>query len=194
MSKDYSARFGEKIREIRERHGRTMKEVAEKAGISESMLSQIERNKVSPAIDTLLSIVDVLDIDLEYLFADLRRRRAVSIVRQNERHRYETTGVSYELVSRSAGTDDIHAIEAYYLTVAPGLDRGSEEYGHVGREMGVILEGEAELVIGGETHRLSPGDSVSFASDVPHLLRNVGKKPLRTFWVVTPPKHFVQDI
>lgn len=191
--RENSVRFGEKIREVREKRGRTMKDVAEKAGISESMQSQIERNKVSPAIDTLLAIVDVLDIDLEYLFADIRRRRPVTIVRQKERQLIETDGVSYERVSRTAGADSEHGIEAYYLAISPGGGRGSEEYGHVGREMGVILEGEGELAIGGETHRLHPGDSVSYSSDVPHQLRNTGKAPLRAFWVVTPPKHFEQE-
>ena len=46
--------FGEKIREVRERKHLTMREVAEKAGVSESLISQIERNKISPAIDTLV--------------------------------------------------------------------------------------------------------------------------------------------
>ncbi|MGL4369440.1 MAG: helix-turn-helix domain-containing protein, partial [Spirochaetota bacterium] len=56
-------RFGEKLREVRERKQMTMKEVAEAAGVTESLISQIERNKVSPAIDTLLSITEILDID-----------------------------------------------------------------------------------------------------------------------------------
>ena len=48
--------FGEKLREVRERKKMTMRDVAEKAGVTESLISQIERNKVSPAIDTLFSI------------------------------------------------------------------------------------------------------------------------------------------
>lgn len=61
-------RVGEKIRLVRERKTLTLRQVAQQAGVSESLISQIERNKVSPAIDTLLSIADALDIDLEYLF------------------------------------------------------------------------------------------------------------------------------
>ena len=57
-------RFGEKLRKVRERKGLTLKVVAQQAGVSESLVSQIERNKVSPAIDTLLSLADVLDISL----------------------------------------------------------------------------------------------------------------------------------
>ena len=61
-------RFGEKLRAVRERKGYTLKVVASKAGVSESLVSQIERNKVSPAIDTLLTLADVLEINLEFLF------------------------------------------------------------------------------------------------------------------------------
>ncbi|MDR0598270.1 MAG: helix-turn-helix domain-containing protein, partial [Treponema sp.] len=74
--------FGEKIREVRERRSLTLREVAEKAGVSESLVSQIERNRVSPAIDTLLALADALDLDLEYLFSDYRRERSVRIMRR----------------------------------------------------------------------------------------------------------------
>ncbi|MDR3123762.1 MAG: helix-turn-helix domain-containing protein, partial [Treponema sp.] len=56
--------FGGKIRAVRERRSLTLREVAEKAGVSESLVSQIERNRVSPAIDTLLALADALDLDL----------------------------------------------------------------------------------------------------------------------------------
>ena len=62
--------FGEKLRAVRERKGYTLKVVAQKAGVSESLVSQIERNHVSPAIDTLLALADVLDINLEFLFEE----------------------------------------------------------------------------------------------------------------------------
>ena len=62
--------FGEKLRQVRENKGYTLKYVAQKAKVSESLVSQIERNHVSPAIDTLLSLADVLDINLEFLFEE----------------------------------------------------------------------------------------------------------------------------
>ena len=63
-------RFGEKIREVRERKGLTLKAVASQAGVSESLVSQIERGRVYPAIDTLLCLARVLDIRLQYLFEE----------------------------------------------------------------------------------------------------------------------------
>jgi transcriptional regulator with XRE-family HTH domain len=168
-----------------------MKEVAEKAGLSESMISQIERNKVSPAIDTLLSIADILDIDLEYLFSEFKKSKSVSIVRNDERNRMILNGVAYEQISRTVGTAGEHGIEAYFLEIEPGLEKGSNDYGHPGRELGYIMEGYGEFVFGGSTYILNAGDSISFASDIPHILRNKGNITLKAFWVITPPKLFV---
>ena len=69
-AKKIPIKFGEKLRKVREHKGYTLKMVAKAAGVSESLVSQIERNHVSPAIDTLLALADVLDINLEFLFDD----------------------------------------------------------------------------------------------------------------------------
>jgi len=179
--------FGEKLRTVRERRGLTMKELATLVGISESMVSQIERNKVSPAIDTLLSIAASLDIDLEYLFAEFKREKPVRIVRANERRSVSVPGVRYEQLA-AADADEKHGIEALLLCVDVGAERGSREYGHPGRELGIIIEGKALFEIGGQCHELGPGDSLSFESNVPHVLRNVGSTPLVAYWIATPPR------
>ena len=78
-------KFGDKIRLIREKKGLTLKEIAEKVNVTESLISQIERNKVSPAIDTLLKIAEVLEIDVEYLFSDYKIEKKVNIVKKDNR-------------------------------------------------------------------------------------------------------------
>ena len=180
--------FGEKIRAVREGRALTLKEVAQRAGLSESLISQIERNKVSPAIDTLLSIVDVLEIDLEYLFCDLKRTRPVNLVRKSERQKILLPQVTYEQLSRTSDSDGEHGIEAYFLELKPGGERGSSDYGHAGKELGVVVSGVGEITIGPTCYRLREGDSISFAANLPHRLKNPGSGPLRAFWVVTPPK------
>jgi transcriptional regulator with XRE-family HTH domain len=183
--------FGEKIREVRERKRMTIREAAEKAGVSESLISQIERNRISPAIDTLLKIIDILDIDLDYLFRDFKKDRLVNLVKAGEKKRTIVGGVIYEQLSHTPSSSEEHAIEAYFLEIPPGEKSGNDEYGHIGQELGVIVEGKGECTVGKETYALDKGDSISFAADVPHQLRNTGSKPLRAFWIVTPPKRLL---
>jgi transcriptional regulator with XRE-family HTH domain len=181
--------FGEKIRAVRERRALTLKEVAEKAGVSESLVSQIERNKVSPAIDTLLALADALEIDFDCLFAGLKRERSIKIVRKNERPSYQIkTGIKYEHLAQ---VEEQGGIEAYLITIEAGAKTGNAEYGHPGWELGIVESGIMELTAGNQVFTCRKGDSVSFRADTPHILSNPGRKPLRVFWVISPPKNIV---
>jgi transcriptional regulator with XRE-family HTH domain len=181
--------FGDRIREVRERKALTLKEVAKKAGVSESLVSQIERNRISPAIDTLLALADALEIDFDYLFAGLRRERPVKIVRKDGRPVSQIKrGVRYEHLAQ---VDEQGGIEAYLITIDPGAKTGNAEYGHPGWELGLVESGVMELTAGNQVFRCRQGDSVSFRADTPHILSNPGRKPLRVFWVISPPKNIV---
>ena len=76
------------------------------------------------------------------------------------------------------------------MVLKPDSESGNKEYGHKGKELGIILGGKGEFGIGNDTFKLGKGDSISFASDVPHLLKNTGKEPLKAIWIITPPKNF----
>src|SRR5512137_29660 len=112
--------FGEKIREVRKRRHMTMLDVAEKAGLSESLISQIERNKVSPAIDTLLNIAEILEIDLEYLFYDLKKNKKVNLVRSDKRDKIVLDKVVYEQLSKTVEENTEHGIQAYEMHIEVG--------------------------------------------------------------------------
>jgi transcriptional regulator with XRE-family HTH domain len=184
-------RFGEKIREVRERRQMTLREVAARAGVSESLISQIERNRISPAIDTLLKIIDILDIDPDFIFRDFKKDHSVNLVRAGEKKRAVIDGVIYEQLSHTISSSEDHAIEAYFLEIPPGGKSGDDEYGHIGKELGVIIQGKGECTVGKRVFVLGKWDSISFSADVPHQLRNTGNKPLRAFWIITPPKRLL---
>ena len=186
--------FGDKLRTIREKKKLTLKEIANKIGVSESLISQIETNKVSPAIDTLLRITDVLELDLEYLFSDFKKTKKVNLVKYNERNKIVLHDVLYEQLSKTLGNDKEHQMEAYYMEIKEGGEKGSKEYGHKGRELGIIIEGEGEFTIGNKTFKLFKGDSISFDSDVPHVLKNTGNIKLKAYWIITPPKMFFSEM
>ncbi len=186
-------KFGDKIREIRERRGITLKKVADEAEVSESLVSQIERNRVSPSIDTLLAIASVLEIDIDYLFKDYKQNKKVTIVRKNERKIIGMEGVIYTQLSLLSDYKDDNSIEALLIEIDPLKEKGSNVYGHIGKELGFILSGAGELLYGSETYAINEGDCISFSSDIPHILRNTGEEALRALWVITPPKMFFKE-
>jgi transcriptional regulator with XRE-family HTH domain len=178
--------FGEKIRTVRERSGLTLKTIAEKAQVSESLVSQIERNKISPSIDTLLAITDALEIDLDWLLSGFKKDRAVNIIKADSRSVLVSENFREEKLSVIEDKNDNHSIEAVYLTIKSGSEKGDKEYGHEGKEMGIILEGSCELSYGGNCYKLEKGDSISFPANIPHVLKNTGMEELKTIWIRTP--------
>ena len=183
--------FGEKLRAAREQKGYTLKVIADIIGVSESLISQIERNKVSPAIDTLLALADALDINLEYLFEEYHRERPVKIIRAKERRSIKDDSVIYEALSPSLNKKSDNAFEVYAITLPPGASTKRGSYGHVGQELGVVSDGEIELVYESNRYVLQKGDSVAFSASAPHALENNTNEVARAIWVVTPPQRFV---
>ncbi|MFP4365056.1 MAG: helix-turn-helix domain-containing protein [Spirochaetia bacterium] len=181
-------RFGDKIRSIRERKGITLRKAAESAGISESMLSQIEHNRVSPSIDTLLSISDALEMDVEYFFRAYKQNREPQIVRKNQGGRFTQAGISYTNLAKMGRSGEAPGAEALYIELEPGTSKNNTEFGHPGEEIGYIIQGNAKLLYGNGSWELTSGDSVSFSSSVPHRLENTGETPLRALWIVSPPR------
>lgn len=184
--------FGEKLRQVREHKGYTLKVVAQKAGVSESLVSQIERNHVSPAIDTLLALADVLDINLEFLFEEYRKARPVHIVRKGERATAVEDDILYENLSESDGTDQNNSFETYVIKIPAGAHTHRGSYGHIGREVGIILKGKGCLKYENTEYILEEGDSASFSAGAPHVLENIGNCELEAIWVVTPAQRFVK--
>ena len=181
--------FGEKLREVREHKGYTLKVVAQRAGVSESLVSQIERNHVSPAIDTLLALAEVLDINLEYLFEEYRKERPVQIIRADERPSVQDDDITFEGLAKPTGTDN--PLEVYVMKIPAGLHTHRGSYGHFGREIGYITKGQAMLTYNNEQYVLNEGDSVSFDARAPHVIQNVGKSDMESVWVVTPAQRFL---
>lgn len=186
-------KFGEKLRKVREDKGYTLKMVAKAAGVSESLVSQIERNHVSPAIDTLLALAEVLDINLEFLFEEYRRERPVSIIRYGERPTMHEDDITYEEITHPSKSDKTNAFETYVLKIPAHSHTHRGSYGHIGRESGVIISGSCTLKYEDHEYILNKGDSVSFPASCPHTLENNGDEVMKAIWTVCPPQRFIDE-
>ena len=179
-------KFGALLRVIRTSHHLTIKEVAAKAGVSSSLLSQIERNRISPSLDTLLQLLEVYGVPPDKFFKDYETHSRVEIIRRHERKSVERKGFKYEKLCGESQTRGNHSFNAFFMELAPGQERGDKKDGHLGRELGIIIAGSAQLVYGQEVYEIQAGDSVSFFSQIPHLIKNTSKEIFRAYWVVTP--------
>ncbi|MGX7872102.1 cupin domain-containing protein [Mesorhizobium sp. ORM6] len=180
-------RLGTRLKLSRQTRGLTLKALAAAANCSESLLSKIENGKVSPSLPMLHRLVEVLGTNIGWMFEEsdgeegiVFRAGARPLIALDPLRRGE--GISLErVIPYSPGhllQCNIHHIEA-----------GGESAGpiqHAGEEVGYLLEGAIELMVGEKTFRLSVGDSFVFNSELPHWYRNVGDERASIFWVNTP--------
>ena len=176
--------LGARIRSLRLARGATLRELAAKAGVTESFLSQVERGVASPSIASVQRIARSLDHTIAELFtADAPIGQ---VVRAADRRRvaYPGLGAVDEFLTRSSEG----RLQVILSTVEPGGGTGDEAYVHESdEEVLVVLEGELDLWVGGEHHHLRTGDAVTYASRVPHRNTNPGPGIARILFCMTPP-------
>lgn len=185
---DPEAAIGEQLRELRQIKSLTLREVAEKAGISVSYLSQIERNQSRLPIGVLKKLSDALGVHMNWFFQGQAHGDPAEsdiVVRAGKRRRMSFTGlgISEELLSPNLSGP----LELLLSTIAPGAD--SEDYSHDGAEAGFVLSGTLNLWVSGRQFQLHEGDSFSFKSAQTHRCANPGAVPTRVLWVITPPHY-----
>ncbi|MCG8618078.1 MAG: XRE family transcriptional regulator, partial [Desulfobacterales bacterium] len=179
-------KLGPLLRAIRNSRHLTIKEVATKAGVSSSLLSQIERNRISPSLDTLLQLLEVYGVPPNKFFKDYETMTRVEIVKRDQRKIYERKGFKYETLCGESQSKGSHSFNAFFLELAPGQKRGDADDGHLGRELGIVIAGSAQLIYGGETYDIQAGDTLSFFSQIPHVIKNTGEERFQAYWIVTP--------
>ena len=177
--------IGTILKRYREKMRKNQGDIASNAGISISMLSQIERGVVSPSIDTLCCVCTALGLEISELFRRITPKTPVRIKRTGERLTIRHDGVFFEQLSASVQSN--FPAEMLLIEVLPGKQIGLSGSGHEGVEMGYVLEGSALLTVEGEDFPISKGDSVSFNATLPHGLVNNGKKSFKAIWTALPP-------
>jgi mannose-6-phosphate isomerase-like protein (cupin superfamily) len=108
-------------------------------------------------------------------------RLAEPIVRSDARSSIELMGgVTWSRLTPGA------EVKAEFLEICyeVGANSGPTMSHHLGREFGIILEGELTLDLGFERFHLRQGDSIIFDSTLAHRLSNEGAVPLRGIWVI----------
>jgi quercetin dioxygenase-like cupin family protein/ribosome-binding protein aMBF1 (putative translation factor) len=180
--------IGSRLRHARHVKGLLLKELAERVGVSISLISKYENDKVLPPLTVLHALVSALDTNIGALFEPSWSPGGY-VARAGQRPRITAGGDGgHEGVTLERLVPDGHGhlLQANIHMVAPG-GGSMGPMRHEGDEMGYVLEGRLELRIGDTVYEVAPGDSFSFPSTLAHAYRNLGPDVVRVLWVNTPP-------
>jgi transcriptional regulator with XRE-family HTH domain len=173
-----------RIRALREAIGLSLRNLAERSGVSAPMLSQVERGETSPTLVVAAKIASGLELTLSQLLR-LDEGQNVAVSRAGERRRSERGGHRFEeltppLPGQRADVS-LHSLE-------PGATTGGHEdppmHEPGSRETAVVLAGTLALTVEGTRYELRAGDSVTFDADLPHHFENEGEGPTRFLAVI----------
>lgn len=174
------------LRRLRNERGLTLDELARRAGISRSMLIQVEQKRVNPTLATLVRLAQALDVGLAEL-VELGNRRRVRIVAADEVVQLWSSpgGSTGRLL---VGSDQLDHVEFWDWLLEPEDAHEAEAHAPGTAEIIHVLDGELTLEVEGEAYTATAGESVIFPADADHTYRNEGTRPLRLFMIViTPP-------
>jgi len=168
--------LGARVRSLREAMDLSLRELAERSGVSAPMLSQVERGETSPTLQTAHRIAHGLELRLSQLLR-LDEEGAVFIVRAAERRSGPTTrgasGHAYEILTPPLPGQRAelsrHTLAPGAVTGGPG-DPPMHEPGS--RESALVQVGRVVLHCDGAAHQLHAGDCVTFDADLPHHFEN----------------------
>jgi XRE family transcriptional regulator, regulator of sulfur utilization len=168
--------IGPRVRALREAMGLSLRDLAQRSGVSAPMLSQVERGDTSPTLATAGRIAAGLELTLSQLLR-LDEGGSVSIVRADE--------VRGTTMRRSGHASEVltpplpgQRAELSRHRLAPGAATGGPDdppmHEPGSREIAHVQAGTVALVIDGERHELHAGDTVTFDADLPHHFENPG--------------------
>jgi transcriptional regulator with XRE-family HTH domain len=192
--------MGEHLREARRARNLSLRTLAERLGVSPSLISQIETGRANPSVSTLYAIAAELDVSLdELLFNDRRAPEpaaparpgvppgtmvtAPPVQRAADRHAIRlASGVNWERLT----TLSEPGIEFLHVTYEVGGASSPPDafQRHPGHEWGYVLSGRLQVRIGFEEYVLEPGDAISINSSIPHRLATIGDEPAQAIWFV----------
>jgi transcriptional regulator with XRE-family HTH domain len=182
----------------------TTREVAAKAGVSASLVNQVETGKTSPSFSTLRRIAHALDVPLGEFFSDggsaqtapAQARHvapsppppppgeSVVIVRRDRRKRLQLpeSHVVHELLTPNLRWD----VEFLWVELEPGHPP-LESMGHPGQESAIVIAGTMHVIVGEDEYVLETGDAISLDSSIPHRIENRGEETVIQISAITPP-------
>jgi len=180
-----SQEFGRRVAVMRRTHKITLDQLADRSGVSRSMLSQIERGKANPTLAVAARIADAFGLSIVHLIEEELRPSLIEVVDAED----EQAIFSERNGCRLRTLTPLHMeknIEFYELTFAAGGELDSDAHFAGTREMLTVASGAVELSVGAEPAlSLETGDTAHYPADRKHRIVNPTKSDTVCYLVVT---------
>lgn len=178
---------GEALAALRAKRQLTLDELSRRAGVSKSMLSQIERNQANPTVAVVWRLATALGVELSELLEGARP--AVGGIELIAAHATpQLTSPDGLARLRILGPIDLAGqYEWYELIVQPGGVLASSAHEPGSREHVSVLSGSLQIEAGDSQQRVDQGETARYAADQAHAIRNDGKELAVALLVVLHP-------
>lgn len=167
------ANLAEQVRLLRAKRRWPLKRLSEQCGVSQSMLSQIERGEANPTIVVALAIARAFSVTLDELVMGPDGSPPFHIIRADDPHYIYRSDPDCRIRTLSPLTADQN-LEFYEITLQRGGALHSAPHFAGTRENLTVLRGQVSVKTGGHVANLSVGDSISYPADVTHDIINAG--------------------
>ena len=173
-------KVGEMIRNLRNQHGRSIREVAQEAGVSPAFLSAVERGDTDISVGRLARVAHVFGHDLGSLLGYSARRSQPRIIGPDAQLRLPRgKGVEFTAIPIPGTT-----LEMMIARVEPHM-HFEDVVTHAGTDVLYVAEGELVLVVDGVDYPLHEGDCAVWPSSHAHTVRNDSDRPARAIGMAT---------
>lgn len=186
MEKITRQKIAERIKSVRTQGNYSLKDLADKSGVSASTIHKIENYTMVPTITTLLKIAKGLGKELHFFIDDVNSQKSYNVIRKNDAVLSIIKSQKILIRAVSSKFANTH-LEVHHTTINKGGSSGKEDLFHDSEEVAICLKGWIELVIGSERIVLEPLDSIHIKGGVRHRWRNASVKDSEMLFIFSPP-------
>ncbi len=180
-----SMNLGSLLRRRRKEQGLTLKAVAERAGVSEGFMSQVENNVKTPSLDTLLNISAAVGANPGDLLNQLHNQERLFTIHRQDWPDVEIPHTGFA-TRRFCGPEERAVLDSAVLFLEPAKSIPVRKDVKNGQEILCVLKGRVELIHGEQRVPLKDGDAVHVWSDPEHQsITNTGRRTAVILWVGT---------
>ena len=177
--------LGSLLRKHRKEKKMTLRAVAERAGVSEGFMSQVENNVKSPSVDSLMKIGEAIEINIGDLLNQLQNRETRFVIRKSEWDDVDLPHTGFA-TRRFCPPEDRTVLDSAILFLEPGKSLPVRKDVKNGQEILGIMKGRLELSQSGALVELKEGDATHFWSEPDRqVITNVGDELAVVLWIGT---------